>query len=751
MRIQRLFPVSLSRQSRKKHSNPWMEDNQIESTVNLGDNRLTFRSGRLARFADGGAVAEMGHTSVMVTAVCKSRSGPSSFLPLTVDYRQKAAAAGRIPTNYLRRELGPTDKEILTSRMIDRSLRPLFPAGFTSETQLVCNLLAVDAIHDPDVVSINAASAALSLSDIPWNGPVGAVRVGMVDNEVVINPTRKQLHNSTLNLIVTAAAKNKVVMLEASAEDISPPNFQKAIKEGVKHSQAVIRTINEMVAAYGKPKREVSDMPILSEDLHTYVKALATTRIRKEYRDFEHHKISRDEAISQIREETVSKVLEDYPDTDRTLVNDAFNKLARDMFRSLIFETNIRCDGRALTDLRPISCSVDLFGPLHGSALFQRGQTQVMCTTTFDSVDSAAKVDAMSSLFGGIKEKNFFLHYEFPPYATNETGRPGAIGRRELGHGALAEKSLRPIVPNTFPFTIRLTAEVLESNGSSSMASVCAGSLAMMDAGVPLSSAAAGVAVGLVTKTDLATNEITDHRVLTDLLGIEDYLGDMDFKMSGTQHGITALQADIKLAGVPLPIIMEAIQKANDGKARILKLMMETISSPRSPRKDNGPVSEVLEVPVHKRSRFVGVGGFNLRRLTANTGVTVSPIEEGRYQIFAPNPSAMEEAQEIIQQLLEEQKELQLEFGAIYTAKIVEIRDHGVMVQLHDSVAPALVHNSQLDQRRVSHPSALGFVEGQEINVKYFGRDPASGKMRLSRKVLYSPASSVIRKLNGNK
>ncbi|CAB3380601.1 Hypothetical predicted protein [Cloeon dipterum] len=709
---------------------------------------LTISTGKYARFADGCAVAQMGDTAVMVTAVSRNKAAQTNFMPLTVDYRQKAAAAGRIPTNFLRRELGPTEKEILTSRLIDRSVRPLFPDGYNCETQLMCNLLAVDSVYDPDIVSINAASAALSLSDIPWNGPVGAVRVGIVGTEVLINPTRRELADSSLNLIVTATKHNLVVMLEGAAENVLLPDFQKAVRTGVKEIYNIVLGIQRLSKMYGKMKRTSDPPAAIPEETVEAVRSLSEMRLREIFRDYSHDKLSRDEAVSELRANVIEKVAQD--SANYNFVVDSFNKVVKEVFRSLIFEDSTRCDGRKLEQVRPISTQVDLYKPLHGSALFQRGQTQVFCTVALDSPDSAMRMDPVSILTGGVKEKNFFLHYEFPPYATNEIGRAGGAvaGRREMGHGALAEKGLRPVVPKDFPFTIRLTSEVLESNGSSSMASVCGGSMALMDAGVPVSSAAAGVAIGLVTKfKDNDTKHMEDYRILTDILGIEDYLGDMDFKLAGTKKGITALQADIKIPGLPLKIVMEALQQATEAKAFIIDIMEERIKFPRK-HKDNWPVSERIEVPAHKRAKFLGLGGSNLKKLTAETGVQVSQLEENIFQFFGPNQSAVDEAKEYMEKQMEAPREPELEFGAIYTAKIVELRESGVMVTLYPGMTPCLLHNSQLDQRKISHPSALGLEEGQEIQVKFFGRDPVSGIIRLSRKVLQGPASQAIRDLN---
>ncbi|XP_012276003.1 polyribonucleotide nucleotidyltransferase 1, mitochondrial [Orussus abietinus] len=705
---------------------------------------MKISSGKYARLADGCATATLGDTTVMSTVVSKTQASSSSFLPLVVDYRQKSAAAGRIPMNFLRRELGPSENEILTSRLIDRSLRPLFPQGYCFDTQIICNMLAIDNLNDPDILSINSASAALAISDIPWNGPVGAVRVGFASNELLINPNRRDLQQTQLNLIVAGTKQNHVVMLEATAENILEPDLKKAIKTGIKECQNIVHSIQELQKMIGKPKREIPLETDNQKEITDTVKLLANMKLREIFMDSSHDKLSRDEAVNKLKTDILESMKRSYSDLDVTAVVNAFNVVCRETFRSLIFENNSRCDGRTLEELRKISCEVDLYKPLHGSALFQRGQTQVFCTVTLDSADSALKLDTISMLTSGFKEKNFFLHYEFPPFATNDVGRSGPAGRRELGHGALAERGLRAIVPRDYPFTIRLTSEVLESNGSSSMASVCAGSLALMDAGVPISAAAAGVAIGLVTKYSQENPDvIEDYRILTDILGIEDYMGDMDFKVAGTKKGITSLQADIKVPGLPLKIIMESLEAASNAKSEIVGIMNQAICSPRREKKLNMPVTENIEVPIHQRAKFLGLGGGNLKKILVETGVHVNAVDETTFSLFAPNETAMREAKEMIEQILKKDREPTLEFGGIYKAKITELRDTGVMVTLYPTMPPTLLHNSQLDQRQVNHPSALGLEVGQELQVKYFGRDPVSGVMRLSRKVLQGPVNLV--------
>ncbi|CAH2241699.1 jg26996 [Pararge aegeria aegeria] len=648
----------------------------LSSQTNIGEIEVPFSngiplklsSGRYARFADGACVATLGNTSVLSTVVSKAKQSSSNFLPLLVDYRQKAAAAGRIPTNFLRKELGPTEREILTSRLIDRSLRPLFPQNYNFDTQIVCNMLAVDSTNPPETVAINAASAALALSDVPWNGPVGAVRLGQIDNEIIINPTRRDLEKSNLNLVVAATASNLVVMLEGHANVILQQDLLKAIKLGTKEAQHVVKSIQALQKSHGKTKREYEVQVPIDQSVLDSVRTLSSMKIREILSDAGHDKMSRDNAISEVRQTVLNQLRA--TEVDVTILQDCFNTNLRKIFRDMIFETELRCDGRELDELRKISCEVGLYEPLHGSALFQRGQTQVLCTVAFDSPESALKMDTLTMITSGVKEKNFFLHYEFPSYATGEVGRSGPAGRREAGHGALAERGLLPIVPQQ-QCTTRLTAEVLESN-------------------------------------------------------------------------------------VP-----------------------ETCF--RQGRKENMPVMEEMEVEVHKRAKLLGIGGSNLKRLYLETGVQISPIDETRYSVFAPSQAAMEEARTRIAANLATERTPELEFGAIYTAKVVEMKDIGVLVTLYSGMSPALVHNSQLDHRKVvemkdigvlvtlysgmspalvhnsqldhrkiMHPSVLGLDVGSEIQVKYFGRDPVSGQVRLSRKVLTSPPPGIVRKLDKN-
>lgn len=709
---------------------------------------LILNCGKLAKMADGSAVMRQGDTSVLTTAVCPTGSSNgeaefASFVPLTVNYKQKFAAAGRIPTNFMRREMGVSEKEILTARMIDRSLRPLFPPGFGRETQLVCNLLAVDGVHDPAVVAINAASAALAASNIPWNGPVGAVRVGWVDRALVLNPTRSALARSQLNLIVSGNARDEVIMLEAEANGVDRAALVDAIHYGTESAGLIARTVAENTQHV--VKRATHFQSELPAELLADMRTLCYDPLKAANLDFSHDKQSRGEVTFAIRDRAVSDLRQKYPNHDNSVFHACFVQLYKDLVKDLLFHQNVRVDGRAWDQIRPIVCERDLHKPLHGSALFQRGQTQVLCTVALDSPESALKADPLSVMTGGLKEKNFFVHYEFPPYATNEIGL-STVGRRELGHGALAEKGLRAVIPPNYPFTIRLTSEVLESNGSSSMASICGGSLALLDAGVPISQSAAGVALGLVTECE--HGKINRHQVLVDILGLEDFLGDMDFKMSGTKDGgITALQADIKIPGLPLNIVDDAVEKGVEAIGRILDIMSSCIKEPRTD-KTNLPVTEVLTIPAHKRNSFVGPGGRNLKKMQSEIGVQISQgNDDSSWTIFAPNAESLAEAHEMIEQLMTEEFAPEFEFGAIITVKVLEIKERGANVELHPNLSPVFIPVAQLAAQKVQNTSVLDLKVGEELQVKYYGHDPVTGSVRLSRKALLLANASAVRRL----
>ena len=698
---------------------------------------LQLSTGELARLADGCAVAQLGNTAVMST-VCRGKVTTTSFLPLTVDYRQKAAAAGRIPTNFLRRELGQSEREILTSRMIDRSVRPMAAKGLVDEVGISCNLLAV-GVEDPEVLAINSASMALALSSLPWQGAVGAVRVGWVDGGVIINPTRKELTGSEVNLVVVGTSEGKCTMMEGEAKCVEQRKFLECVRVGLEYCAEIAGQVDRMGQGVGKVKEGGGSVNTIALDILEETRKLSQYRLRSVYTDYTLDKLSRDKVMFNIRDDIVTRTRVTHPHWEVAKVSEAFSYVSSEVVRDLIFNESIRVDGRGLSDIRPISCQVNLHDPLHGSALFQRGQTQVMSTVALDSLHSAMKLDTMSAITGGLKEKNFLLHYEFPSFATGEVGRGGAgANRRETGHGALAEKALKQVMPDNREFMVRLSCEVLESNGSSSMASVCGGSMALLDAGVGLSEAASGVAMGLVTRGQ-------ETKVLTDIMGMEDYLGDMDFKIAATRSGVCAVQADVKISGIDYDTIMQAVEGGVEANHAILDIMGKCITSPVK-SKPCWPVSKSLTIPAHKRGKFLGPAGLNVKRISGETGVQVHAEEEGVWSLFAPSSEAMEEAEVMVESLLQEEKAPELEFGCIYTGKILELQDRGVMLELHPAMEPVFLHNTQLDSKAVSHPSVLGLQAGQDIQVKYFGRDPTTGKVRVSRKVLTVGVASAVKK-----
>lgn len=679
-------------------------------------NIINVQATNFARMAQGASVCSLGDTNVLVTAV-SAPSDPRGFVPLTVDFKQKGGVAKR------------TD-EMLACRIIDRSIRPGFRTGFSNDTQIICNLLDVDGCNDPDVLAINGASTSLALSDIPWDGPIGATRVGLLGETLISNPTWKDRENSRLNLIMAANKAGNIMMMDgSSSEPLLLPDIAKAIKFGIKECQGVINSIEKLQKTHGKTKKDIElpHMPGMEEI--ELVKKHAYDQLRQILLDHSLDKQSRGEVMKKLQD-TVSESLSQEMGKEKFL--QAYVQLVKNVNKDLLMETRIRCDGRELHQLRPISASVNLYKNRHGTAVFQRGQTQVFCSATFDAPE----------------DKNFVLEYEFPPFATGETGRMMNFpGRREVGHGALAEKALRPLIPDDLEMTARLNCEVWESNGSSSMASVCAGSLSLMDAGVNIKEHVAGVAMGL----------IGDH-ILTDILGFEDYFGDMDFKIAGTKKAFTAMQLDVKLnQGVPFPLVYESLELAHKAKSEIINKMNSVIRSPRKEKKECHPVTKTIYVPPHKKSKFIGLGRANLKKLTEKTGVKVfdvedSPMEEqsdreqkGNFFLFAPNKVALKEAEDMIEASLEAMfKEPELDFNGIYTATIEEIRPTGVMVTLYPNMQPTLLPNSQLDIRPINHPSALNYQPGQQIQVKYFGRDPATGQMRLSRKSLLVSSTARV-------
>ncbi|VDN05339.1 unnamed protein product [Thelazia callipaeda] len=691
-----------------------------------GRDVVRFEAGHIARLADGAAVVSQGDTSVLATVVGKQSSGNdmADFMPLTVDFQQSASAIGRIPTNYLRRELQQSDADILASRMIDRSIRPLFPKEYCGETQVICKPLAVDDDGDPVILGLNAVSTALALSDIPWNGPLGAVRIALIENQVVINPSRKEIKNSELDLVIAGCDQGKrVLMIDMDGVEIEPEVFEQCVESGLQAISHLIQAINEICDSCGRSKRrniygEIDiDLLALTEEMQI----LCGTQLQNIFTDFEHDKISRDKAVSALSDQVIES-LKDRSTSHK--LRRVFTNLLKKSLREMLFKDGRRCDGRKLDGFRPIDIKVDVHKKLHGSALFQRGQTQVLSTVTFDSPSAAFQPDALSLLLGAQQKKMFMLHYQFPSFATTAISPSRRTTRRELGHGALAEKALKRLIPENFPYCIRLACDVLESNGSSSMASVCSGCLALLDAGVQMKAPAAGVAMGLFM------NDEQEYCVLTDINGLEDFAGDMDFKIAGTMRGYTAMQMDLKIPGIKLDVVAETLGRARKGLEHVLELMRKAQPGWREHFKNTVPVHETIPVAIYKRHILFRSGGYNSKLVESETGAKISIEDDANISIFAPNKQKLEEAKGLLNKIFENESDVEMIFGAMYKAEIIDVLEHGVMVTLQKGMKPILLKNSNLDTRNVAHAKVLGFKVGQKIIVQYLGRDPVTGQNR---------------------
>lgn len=734
---------------------------ELEITLSNG-RKSTFSVGKWARMADASAIGRCGETTVMVTGVAsKTASSSLGFAPITVDYRQRAAAAGRIPTNHLRREMGPSDKEILVGRMIDRSIRPCFPKGFTNETQIICNLLAVDAINDPEVLSLNTSSVALACSPIPWAGPVAAVRLAIMEKgtDPIVNPTRYERSQAHMDLVIAGCSGKNVVMIDAGAKKpVELPYIEKAIVVGQKNIRNIIEGISKLADSLKIEKRCIDAQETLPQQVKDRLRTLVWDKIWSIFTNSSLDKQARAAESTVVSDEAFATLVNEFPGVNTSLLSLEFSLINRQLYNEFVVKTRTRADGRGLTELRPLNCQVSLFDPLHGSSLFQRGQTQVICSATLDSPNSGMRMDTVSHLLTGVKEKNFMLHYEFPPFATNEIGRMSRGNRRELGHGALAEKAIRPLIPDNYDFTIRLSCDVLESNGSSSMASVCSGSMALMDAGVPINTHVAGVAMGLLkvpppppecsqeenqneSESKAKKTDDSKYIILTDIMGMEDFLGEMDFKIAATKTAFTALQLDVKTeGGIPYKVVFDALVQSRPAVHAILSEMNLAISKPRDVEsKRNHPIISKITIPRHKKSSLYGFGGVNLKKLTAETGVQISedPEDANQLVVFAPNADAFNEANDWIQEMIKsDSTEPTFDFGSIIEVKVIEIRPAGIMVSLHDKLPATFLPLKELDMKKIGHPSAIGVKEGDTLHVKYFGRDPVSGHIRLSRRIL---------------
>ena len=682
--------------------------------LDLAGRTLRLETGRLAKQADGAVLATYGDTYVLATAVASlSVKKDIDFLPLTVDYQEKAYAAGKIPGGYFRREGQPSEKEKLSSRLIDRPLRPLFPEGWYSETQVIAMVISADQSGSSDILGIIAASAALAVSNIPFNGPVGAVRVGRRDGQFLINPDLTSLEGCDLNLVVAGTA-DAVMMVEGGAAGLPEDVMIAAIEHAHQEIKRVVEAIRKLGAANGKSKRAVITEQI-EPALRTTVKDLTAAQICQAI--LIPNKTARQERLDEILAEAV-KALKKEGDPDRERhIKLVFHELEYTEVRKTILENGKRADGRGPSDIRPITCEVSLLPRTHGSALFTRGETQALAVVTLGTSDDEQRIDALE----GEYYRTFMLHYNFPPFSVGEARPLRSPGRREIGHGALAERALKSVLPTKkdFPYTLRLVSDILESNGSSSMATVCGGSLALMDAGVPIKEPVAGIAMGLIKEGDKVM-------VLSDILGLEDHLGDMDFKVCGTEHGVTALQMDIKIAGITAQLMRQALAQAREGRLHILGRMRAALAAPREQMSPFAPRIYTLKIKPDKIREIIGPGGKVIRDIVATCGVKMDVQDDGTVTIASSDEASAKKAIDRVNQITEE-----VEIGKLYLGKVRKIMDFGAFVEVLPGV-DGLVHISQLAHHRVKAVTDE-VKEGDEILVKVLEVD-RQGKIRLSRK-----------------
>jgi polyribonucleotide nucleotidyltransferase len=694
---------------------------QQKVTAQIGAHSISIETGKIAKLADGAVVVSCGDTIIMASAVSATaiKEGQDWF-PLTVDYREKAAAVGKFPGGYFKREGRPSEKETLTSRMTDRPLRPLFPQGYYYDTQIISMLLSADGENDPDILAINGASAALCVSDIPFAGPIGAVRVGRVNGEFVANPTHAEREQSDLDLIYVGT-ENDVIMIEGAANELPEADFIKSLEFAHGHAREMIRAQKELAVQVGKPKRE---MPLLqvNQDLLEIAYKVAGDRIEGAL--YTSGKVARAKAVEALREEVKASILEKNPEADKFSINQAFDYVQKKAFRKSILEKQKRMDGRGYQDLRPISCEVGVLPRAHGTAIFQRGETQALALVTLAPIEEAQNIDAYG---GGVSSKRFILHYNFPPFSVGETGRTGGASRREIGHGALAERSLEPIIPGEgdFRYAIRISSEVMESNGSTSMASVCGGMLALMDAGIPVKGIVAGISVGLVTEHG-DDRQLKRYELLTDIIGSEDHFGDMDFKLCGTDNGVTGFQLDLKLPGVSHKIMAEAVGRAKEARTKILGIMRSAIDKPRAELSKYAPRIETIKINPEKIGALIGPGGKTIKGIVAETGAEINIEDDGSVHIYATSGESMARAKEIIGGMTKE-----IEIDQMYHGRVVSIKEFGAFVEVFPG-KDGLVHISELADFRVKRTEDVVKI-GDMVWVKCIGIDD-KGRVKLSRR-----------------
>jgi len=682
--------------------------------VKLGDSNLIIETGRMAKQADGACTVQLGGTVVLVTAVCaKEPREDLDFFPLTCEYQEKTYAAGKIPGGFFKREGRPSEKEILTARLMDRPIRPLFPKGFINELQVVSIVLSSDGENDSDVLAMIGASTALTISDIPFMGPIGAIRVGRIDGKFVINPTFKELASSDLDLVVTGT-RSAVIMVEAGSNELSEETLLEAIIFGHKNLQPLIDLQEKMAKQIGLRKRE----PVLfniSEELVKLVKDASLARLDEINRLGT--KEQREEAIEKLSKELVAKfVTEDSKYTEKEVKN-ALIEVEKEAVRKFIIEKKRRVDGRRFDEIRQITCEVGVLPRTHGSGLFTRGQTQSLSVTTLGTSADEQMIDALE----GELQKSFMLHYNFPPFSVGEVRPMRGPGRREIGHGALAERALKPVMPSKekFPYTVRVVSDILESNGSSSMATVCASSLSLMDAGVPITKPVSGVAIGLIKEKGEAI-------ILTDIGGVEDHYGDMDFKVAGTKDGITALQMDLKIQGIDEALMRKALEVGKVGRLFILDKMVSTIAMPKDSVSNYAPHIVSFKINQSKIGEVIGPGGKNIKKIIQDTGVTIDISDDGTVQIASHDSAAIEMAVNIVKGITEEP-----EVGKIYKGKVKRILNFGAFCEILPG-KEGLVHVSELANRFVKNVEDVVKL-GDEVTVKVIGIDE-QGRVNLSKK-----------------
>ncbi len=688
--------------------------------IEINGKTFSIEAGRFARQANGAVMVSFGDTKVLAVAVAADEQVVGQdFLPLSVEYREKYSAVGKIPGGFIKREGKPTEKEILSARLIDRPIRPLFPKGYMTETQVVVQVYSSDQEHDPDVIGAVGASAALAISDIPFEGPIGEVRVCLLGDQFVVNPTYKEIEEARLEIVV-AGTEDSILMVEGEAREVSEETMLEAIKFGHEYIKQLVALQKELVEEVGKPKREVQLFPE-EEEIVKLVRELCFDKINQVIHTPSSKEVRRN-SLKQINLETIEALKEKFPERE-FLVKSAIHDLERELMRKMILEEGVRLDGRGTKDIRPIYCEVGLLPRTHGSALFTRGETQSLTTLTLGT-----KLDEqlVEGLLPEETTKKFMLHYNFPAFSVGEVGRYTGPGRREIGHGNLAERSLKNLLPKDeeFPYTIRVVSDILESNGSSSMATVCAGSLALMDGGVPLKKPVAGIAMGLILENG-------QYKILSDILGDEDHLGDMDFKVAGTEDGITGFQMDIKVKGISFEIMAEALAQAKEGRLFILSKMNETLSAPRSQISKYAPHLVQIKIPIDKIGAVIGPSGKIIQSIQRDTKTEIAIEEDGVVNIASTNEEGIEEAISRIRLLTEPPQ-----IGKVYKATVKRIVDFGAFVEIAPGVE-GLLHISQIDHKKVNKIDDY-FKVGEKIEVKLIKIED-NGRLVFSRKILIPP------------